>query len=295
MSVKIKDILNNTRTISCEFFPPRTEEGIPDVFSAAGRLKAYKPDFVSVTYGAGGSTRAFTERITSELKEQSELEVMAHLTCVGQSKEEIHSVLERLDQTGIENIIALRGDPPRGETDFVPTTGGFQHATELIEHIQGNFHMGVAAACYPEGHTESPNLNSDLEYVKQKVDKGAEFLITQLFFDNNDFFEFLNRAKSAGIDVPIIPGLLPILSAPQIRRFSTMCGASIPADLDRQLDKFADDDQGARALGIEHATKQVEELWDSGVPGIHFYVLNRSYSVSKILDNLSLQGRNGLG
>ena len=293
--MKIKEILKKTRTISCEFFPPRAEEGIPDVFSAVDRLKAYRPDFVSVTYGAGGSTRAFTERITTEMKQQEDLEVMAHLTCVGQSKEEIHSVLERLDQTGIENVIALRGDPPKGETDFVPAEGGFQHASELIEHIQNNFQLGVAAACYPEGHTESPNLTSDLDYVKQKVDKGADFLITQLFFDNKDFFDFLNRARSAGIDVPIIPGLLPILSAPQIRRFASMCGASIPPDLDRQLDKVADDDQGARALGIEYATKQAAELWANGVPGIHFYVLNRSYSVSKILDNLSLQGRNGLG
>jgi methylenetetrahydrofolate reductase (NADPH) len=291
--VKIKDILDNNRTISCEFFPPRAEEGIPDVFSAVERLKAYRPDFVSVTYGAGGSTRAFTERITSEMKQQSDLEVMAHLTCVGQTKEEIHSVLERLDQTGVENIIALRGDPPRGESDFVPVKGGFQHATELIEHIHNNFQMGVAAACYPEGHTESPNLNSDLDYVKQKVDKGADFLITQLFFDNSDFFGFLDRAKNAGIDVPIIPGLLPILSTPQIRRFASMCGASIPPDLDRQLDKCADDDRSARAIGIEHATKQVEELWANGVPGIHFYVLNRSYSVSKILDNLNLPGHNG--
>ena len=291
--MKIKDILETTRTISCEFFPPRTEEGIPDVFNAVDRLKAYRPDFVSVTYGAGGSTRAFTERITSEMKQQADLEVMAHLTCVGQTKEEIHSVLERLDQTGIENIIALRGDPPRGETDFVPVEGGFQHATELIEHIPENFQMGVAAACYPEGHTESPNLSRDLEYIKQKVEKGADFLITQLFFDNSDFFGFLDRARSAGIDVPIIPGLLPILSAPQIRRFASMCGASIPAELDRQLDKCADDDQAARSLGIEHATKQVEELWANGVPGIHFYVLNRSYSVSKILDNLDLPGHSG--
>ena len=263
------------------------------MFSAVDRLKAYRPDFVSVTYGAGGSTRAFTERITSEIKQQAELEVMAHLTCVGQTKEEIHTVLERLDQSGIENIIALRGDAPKGESEFVAVEGGFQHATDLIEHIHENFQLGVAAACYPEGHTESPNLSADLDYVKQKVNKGADFLITQLFFDNSDFFDFLDRARTAGIDVPIIPGLLPILSAPQIRRFSAMCGARIPPDLDRQLDKFADDDQAARELGVEHATKQVEELWANGVPGIHFYVLNRSYSVSKILDNLSLPGHSG--
>ena len=263
------------------------------MFNAVDRLKAYRPDFVSVTYGAGGSTRTFTERITMEMKQQADLEVMAHLTCVGQTKEEIHSVLERLDQAGIENIIALRGDPPRGESDFVPVAGGFLHATELIEHIQNNFQMGVAAACYPEGHTESPNLSADLKYVKQKVDKGADFLITQLFFDNRDFFRFLDRAKNAGIDVPIIPGLLPILSAPQIRRFASLCGASMPPDLDRQLDKYAEDDHAARAIGIEHATKQVEELWANGVPGIHFSVLNRSYSVSKILDNLNLSRHNG--
>jgi len=291
--LKINDILTKTRPVSFEFFPPRNAEGIPAVLETMDELKPYCPDFVSVTYGAGGSTRAFTEEITLQIKRETGVEVMAHLTCVGQNKEEIDEVLQRLESEGVENIIALRGDPPRGSTEFVPVEGGFQHATDLLKHVQSNFRFGVAAACYPEGHTESPNLSADLDYVKQKVDKGADFLITQLFFDNSDFFGFLDRAKNAGIDVPIIPGLLPILSAPQIRRFASMCGASIPPDLGRQLDKRADDDQSARALGIEHATKQVEELWANGVPGIHFYVLNRSYSVSKILDNLDLPGHSG--
>ena len=288
--MRIKQILNETRTISCEFFPPRTEDGIPAVFRAVDRLKAFNPDFVSVTYGAGGSTRAFTEQITVALNEQHDLEVMAHLTCVGQAKEEVHSVLDRLNEAGIENIIALRGDPPRGDTEFVPAENGFHHASDLIEHIRGNFDFGIAAACYPEGHTESEDLDADLRYAKLKVEKGAEFLITQLFFDNEEYFDFTRRAEQAGIEVPIIPGVLPILSAGQIRRFTSLCGAKIPDALDQELERFADDDRAARELGVEYATRQVEELWEHGVPGIHFYVLNRSYSVSKILGNLGLSG-----
>ena len=292
--MKIIDILKDRRTISCEFFPPRTEEGISGVFGAIQRLQRFKPDFISVTYGAGGSTRAFTERITVEAKELGDMEVMAHLTCVGQTKEEVHGVLERLDASGIDNVIALRGDPPRGESNFVPVEGGFEHATELIDHIQRNFEFGLAAACYPEGHTESVDLQSDLEYTKLKVNKGADFLITQLFYDNADFFGFMDRAAKAGINVPIIPGMLPILNTAQIRRFTALCGAKIPAGLDQKLDRYADDDDAVRELGVEHATRQAEELWASGVPGIHFYVLNRSYSVSKILGNLGLPKHNGL-
>jgi methylenetetrahydrofolate reductase (NADPH) len=291
--LKIKDILKEKRTISCEFFPPREAEGIPNVLRAIERVSAFAPDFVSVTYGAGGSTRAFTEEITMHVKRKTVLEVMAHLTCVGQSKEEIHRVLERLDRARVENVIALRGDPPRGQASFTPVAGGFNHSTDLIKHIKENFQFGVAAACYPEGHTESPDLDTDIRFAKLKVDEGADFLITQLFYDNNDFFEFIERAHKAGINVPIVPGVLPILSASQIRRFTALCGAKIPPDLDQQLDKYADDDDAVRELGIEHSTQQVKELWDCGVPGIHFYVLNRSYSVSKILTNLSLPGHGG--
>ena len=288
--MRIKHILENTRTISCEFFPPRTVDGIPGVLRAAERLKEFSPDFVSVTYGAGGSTRTFTEQITVALNQQRDLEVMAHLTCVGQAKEEVHQVLERLDEAGIQNIIALRGDPPRGDTEFVPAENGFHHASDLIDHIRENFDFGIAAACYPEGHTESEDLDADLSYAKLKVEKGADFLITQLFFDNEDFFDFTRRAQQAGIDVPIIPGVLPILSASQIRRFTSLCGAKIPEALDQELERYVDDDRGARELGVEYATQQVAELWENGVPGIHFYVLNRSYSVSKILSNLGLAG-----
>ena len=291
--MKIKDLLKIKRTISCEFFPPRDAEGIPNVLRAIQRVKTYNPDFVSVTYGAGGSTRAFTEEITLRVKEEADLEVMAHLTCVGQTSDEIHGVLERLDQAGIENVIALRGDPPRGESGFVPVEGGFDHATDLIRHIRQHFPFGVAGACYPEGHVESADMESDLDYVKRKVDEGAEFLVTQLFYDNRYFFDFMDRAAKAGIDVPVVAGVLPILSAAQIRRFTALCGAKIPEALDLQLDQFCDDDNAVRELGIEYATEQVRELWDSGVPGVHFYVLNRSYAVSKILSNLGITGHTG--
>ena len=288
--MKIRDLLKDKRTISCEFFPPREADGIPNVLRAIDRVKAYQPDFVSVTYGAGGSTRAFTEEITMHIKRETGLEVMAHLTCVAQTREDIHGVLERLDENGIENIIALRGDPPQGQTDFVPVTGGFEHATSLIKHIRQNFQFGLAGACYPEGHVESSDLGKDIEYARLKVEEGADFLVTQLFYDNSHFFEFIDRAAKAGINVPIVPGVLPILTTAQIRRFTGLCGATIPAELDRQLEKYAGDDDAVRELGIEYATNQVRELWDSGVPGVHFYVLNRSYSVSKILDNLGIEG-----
>ena len=288
--MKIIDILKETRPVSFEFFPPRTAEGIPAVLETLDELKPYCPDFVSVTYGAGGSTRAFTEEITLQIKRNAGVEVMAHLTCVGQNKEEIDEVLERLEAEGVENIIALRGDPPRGSTEFIPMEGGFQHATDLLQHITSNFNFGVAAACYPEGHTESVDLDTDLEYVKQKVGNGADFLISQLFYDNRYFFEFVKRARAGGIEVPIIPGVLPVLNSSQVRRFTTLSGSKIPPALDQLLDKYADDDASARDMGVEYATDQVRELWDAGVPGVHFYVLNRSYSVSRILDNLKLPG-----
>ena len=288
--MKIREMLQEGRTISFEFFPPRAADGIPGVLDTVNELTAYCPDFVSVTYGAGGSTRQFTERITIEAKESAGVEVMAHLTCVGQTVDELDSVLRRLEEAGIENVIALRGDPPRGEEQFVATEGGFSHASDLVTHINANYDFGIAAACYPEGHTEAESLERDLEYAKLKVDNGADFLITQLFFDNNDYFAFADRAAAAGIGVPVIPGILPVLSAPQIRRFTALCGSKIPPGLDAELDRLAEDEDAVRELGIEHATRQVEELWAAGAPGVHFYVLNRSYSVSKILNHLSIEG-----
>ena len=290
---KIIDIINRRRTVSFEFFPPRTEEGIPGVFRSIDRLKKFSPDFISVTYGAGGSTRSYTERIVLHAKEENDLVVMAHLTCVGQTREQVNAVLERYENAGIQNVIALRGDPPQGETVFVPEEDGFAHATDLIAHTKANFDFGIAGACYPEAHTESPNIAQDIEYAKMKVDLGADFLITQLFYDNHDFYRFIDSARAAGIMVPILPGILPVLSASQIRRITSLCGAKIPPELDRKLDQYADDDKAVREIGIEYAAEQVRDLWANDVAGVHFYVLNRSYSVSKILTNLGLAERVG--
>ena len=284
-------MLRKGRTISFEFFPPRAAEGIPGVLDTVSELTdAYSPDFISVTYGAGGSTRHFTEEITVKAKESSGVEVMAHLTCAGQTVDELDEVLQMLEGAGIENVIALRGDPPRGENEFTVTEGGFSHASELVSHIKANYEFGIAAACYPEGHTEAASLKQDLEYAKLKVDSGADFLITQLFFDNNDYFAFAEKAAAGGIGVPVIPGILPVLSGPQIRRFTSLCGSKIPEDLDAELNRLGDDDDSVRELGIDYAARQVEGLLAAGVPGVHFYVLNRSYSVSRILDRLGIAG-----
>ena len=284
--MKIKEMLSRKPTLSFEFFPPKTEEGIPAVHRVIGRLEQFNPDFVSVTYGAGGGTRKFTEDIITHVKHETSLEAMAHLACAAQTMEDVHEVLVRLEQAGIENIIALRGDPPRGQQTFVPAGGEFAHATDLIEHARESFDFGIAAACYPEGHQESRDLESDIEYTKMKVDLGADFLITQLYYDNTYFFDFLDRARQAGIEVPILPGLLPIVSASQIIRIAQLSGATIPTELRTKLEKNAEDDRATREIGIEHATRQVEELWNARVDGTHFYVLNKSYSVSKILSNV---------
>ncbi len=291
--MKIKHILNNRRTVSFEFFPPREAEGIQGVVDVAQALQSFNPDFVSVTYGAGGGTRAFTEEITTRLKSETTLEVMAHLTCVAQTRSEVHGVLQRLQHSGIENVIALRGDRPSDWDAAGPDADEFPHATDLIAHIKEHFDFGVAGACYPEGHTESESLDSDIKYARMKQDLGADFLITQLFYDNTHFYRLQERAAAAGITAPIIPGLLPILSTPQIRRFTSLCGATIPAELDELLERFADDNRAVREIGIERSTRQAEDLWANGVPGIHFYVLNRQYSVSQILGNLNLPGHTG--
>ena len=291
--MKIRDVLASERTVSFEFFPPRTAEGIPSVFRAIGRLNKYSPSFVSVTYGAGGSTQALTEQIVVGVKKDTLMLPMAHLTCASQTREEVHNVLVRLESAGIRNVIALRGDPPRGQERFVPVAGGFSHSSDLIEHIKRNFSFGIAAACYPETHLESPDPQSDMEFTKLKVELGAELLITQLFFNNGDFYSFVERARKAGISVPILAGLMPVLNTAQIQRFTSLCGATIPPELNAKLVKHADDSDAVRQIGIEHTTEQVRDLWESGVDGVHFYVLNRSYSVSAVLRNLALPNHTG--
>ena len=293
--MKISQILKTDRSISFEFFPPRNERGHRAFFRSLDRLSAFRPSFVSVTYGAGGSTKEVTEEMVVGVLRDTPLLPMAHLTCSAQTRREVDEVLRRLDSAGIENVIALRGDPPRGSDRFVPLEDGFAHATDLIRHIRANYDLGVAAACYPETHPEAVSPESDLEFAKMKVDLGAEFLVTQLFFDNRDFFGFVDRARQAGIEAPIIAGIMPILSASQIRRMTALCGAGIPPALDAKLSRHEDDDDAVRELGIEHATRQVRDLWDNGVDGIHFYALNRARSVSRILHDLRLPGHEGEG
>ena len=291
--MKIRDILDSKRTVSFEFFPPREAEAVDGVVDVIKGLQRFNPDFVSVTYGAGGGTRAYTEEITLRLRRETSLEVMAHLTCVAQSRGEVHGVLERLNAAGVGNVIALRGDRPADASLTTPGADEFAHATELITHIRDNFDFGIAAACYPEGHTESTDADTDLQYVRMKQDLGADFLITQLFYDNRHFYDLLERADKAGINLPIVPGVLPILSTAQIRRFTQLCGATIPAELDAQLERYAEDNRAVREIGVEYATRQVQDLWANGVPGVHFYVLNRAYSISHILQTLNLDGHRG--
>ena len=289
--MKIKDILKTERTLSFEFYPPKRTELVGSVFKTIKQMEKYCPNFISITYGAGGSTQVFTEEIAVRAQKELDVEVMCHLTCAGRSREELHELLERLSQAGLDNVIGLRGDNS-GENQemFVPAKDGFAHATELIEYIKHNFSFGIAAACYPQGHPQALDLTTDLEYTKRKVELGADFLITQLFYDNNHFFEFLDRARKIGIDVPILAGVLPILNTAQIRRFTALCGVKIPLALDRKLEYFADDEEAVRELGVEYATDQVRSLLDGGVNGIHFYVLNRTYSVPRILCNLGILG-----
>ena len=266
--MKIRDMFKaGGRTISFEFFPPRTEQGEETLFRSIERLKVFQPNYVSVTYGAGGSTRDKTLDIVDRIKRETDLEVMAHLTCVGQTKEQVHDVLLGLEEMGIDNVLALRGDPPRGQEKFIPPEGGFEYTSELITHIRQNFAFCIGGAGFPEGHLDSPDLRTDTAYLKMKVESGAEFIVTQLFFDNEDFFAFMDRIERADIRVPIIAGILPILSTGQIRRFTALCGAKIPPELDTQLERFADDDEAVREIGLELATKQVEELWRRGCGG----------------------------
>jgi len=269
---------------SFEFFPTKTDAGARKLMATVADLqRAHAPDFVSVTYGAGGSTQGRTLELVTRIQKDLGITAMAHMTCAGSTVEEISKVVDELSSSGIENILALRGDPPVGEEGFVATEGGFAHATELIEWLRANHELGVGAACYPEGHVESKNPQEDLHWTKVKVDKGAQFLVTQLFFDSTDYFAFVDRARDADITVPIVPGIMPIANVAQIERFTKMCGASIPEELIDRLHSVQDDPAFVMAIGIEHAIKQCRELLAGGAPGLHFYTLNKSFATRSIL------------
>lgn len=282
--MKIIDRLaEQTPSFSFEFFPPKTEEGMERLFATVAALKAHDPTYVSVTYGAGGSTRRLTVELVGRIKREAGIETMAHLTCVGATREEIRQVLDELRGRGIENVLALRGDPPKGERVFAAPEGGFAHASELVEFIRSRYSFTLAAACYPEKHLEAPDLETDLRHLKHKVDAGVDFLITQLFYDNADYFSFVRRARAIGIDRPIVPGIMPIENVAQIKRITAMCGAKIPPQLLGRLEA-APSEAEARAIGIAHATDQCRALLAADAPGIHFYTLNRSRATVEILD-----------
>ena len=274
------------KTFSVEFFPPKTDKGEESLFEEIAVLKKLKPSFCSVTYGAGGSTRGKTVELVERIHRECRMEVMCHLTVVGQSKNEVRTVLAGLKQKGIENIIALGGDPPQGVVDWVPHPDGFSHSVELVREAASYRWFSIAVAGFPEVHPRALSREADLKYLKEKADAGADVVITQLFFDNEDFYRYVDDLQKLGVRAPIIPGILPVLSAPQVRRFTSICGARIPPRLERLLAKVEEDDEGAERLGIDYATEQCERLLSFGVPGIHFYSLNKSRSVKAIFENL---------
>jgi methylenetetrahydrofolate reductase (NADPH) len=282
--MRISELLESRRPVfSFEFFPPKTDEGRQTLEGTLEVLKNDRPDYVSVTYGAGGATRNSTVEITKSIKQDLGIEAMAHLSCVGEPSERLVEILGDIDSAGIENVLALRGDPPRGETEWRPHPGGLSYSVELISLIGERFDFCVGAACFPEVHPDAPDRESDLRYAREKVEAGVSFLITQLFFDNELYFDFVEDARRAGIDVPIIPGIMPITNYGQIKRFTEMCGASIPDELTTQLDGRADDPEAVAELGVAYATLQCSDLLARGAPGIHFYTLNRSTATRAIL------------
>lgn len=285
--MKIKAILEKVRpSFSFEFFPPKDDEGFDKLFTTITQLKPCQPTYVSVTFGAGGSTRTKTIDLVGRIKNEIGLESMAHLTCVGSDREYIAAILDTLQAQGIQNILALRGDPPQGQEEFEKPENGFAYANELVAFIRANYDFCIGVAGHPEGHMECPDQKADLDHLKRKVDAGADFIVTQLFFDNRFYFDFIGRAQNLGIQVPIIPGIMPILNVKQIQRFTKMCGSTIPASLMERLEAVQDDPEMVRQLGIDHATEQCEDLLQEGAPGIHFYTLNRSNATLKILESL---------
>jgi methylenetetrahydrofolate reductase (NADPH) len=266
-----------TPVVSFEFFPPKTEEGVEQLYRTVEELRKCRPSFVSVTFGAGGSTRDRTLDLVSRIQRELGVVTMAHLTCVGSTREEIGGILQRLADSGVRNILALRGDPPKGEANFVPVPGGFRFASELIAYIrERGFDFCVGAACYPEGHVETRDLDADLGHLVTKVAAGVDFLVSQLFFDNEDYRAFVRRARAAGIEVPIVPGLMPVTNVGQTERFTQLCGSRIPQELHRRLRIVASDPAAVVATGVQWTVDQGRSLLRDGAPGLHFYTLNRS-------------------
>jgi len=291
--MQIRDLLAAGKpSFSFEFFPPKNEEAAAQLEKTIAELSVLEPTFVTVTYGAGGSTREKTIDIVSRIKRETGIEAMAHLTCVGATREDLRQVLDRLTSNGVENILALRGDPPKGETAFQAVEGGFRYASELVAFIREEYgdRVCVGGAGYPERHVECANPAVDLDHLKRKVAAGLDFITTQLFFDNRVYFEFVERARACGINVPIVPGIMPITNASQTERFTVSCGATLPFKLAAELNRRRDDQRAVQQLGVAHATSQCIELLMGGAPGLHFYTLNRSSATSEIFASLRATG-----
>jgi methylenetetrahydrofolate reductase (NADPH) len=272
--------------VSFEFFPPKTEAGYDSLYRTIAELKRLGPGFVSVTWGAGGSTRRRTAELVVQIQRELGLTAMAHMTCVGSPAEELAEALDGLAREGLENLLALRGDPPRDQPDFRPAPGGFSHADELVRFVRSRWGFCLGGACYPETHPEAESAEADLANLVGKVRAGAEFLITQLFFDPADYFAFVARARAAGVEVPIVPGIMPVISAQNARRMASLCGAAIPAALETRLAAAGDDEAATLEVGVAWATEQCRTLLDRGVPGLHFYTLNRSPAARRVHENL---------
>jgi len=285
--MRIDEILGGPEPVfSIEFFPPKTLEKVDELFETVEALKPLDPTFVSVTYGAGGATRDGTVEIATRIKQEHGLEAMAHLSCVGETREGLIEILDRFQAAGIENVLALRGDPPRGEPNFQAPEGGLSSATELAEFISERYDFTIGGTCFPEVHPDAPNLEADLAYLKTKVAGGARFLITQLFFDNRLYFDFVSSARAAGIDVPIIPGVIPIATYSQVARICDLCQASIPMELSGAMEALGGDANAEALLGVAYAARQCDELLAGGAPGIHFYALNRAPGTRAVLSAL---------
>jgi methylenetetrahydrofolate reductase (NADPH) len=287
-SMRIDKVIGQGKpALSFEFFPPKTEAGFQLLFQTVNDLKPVQPTYVSVTYGAGGSTREKTVGLVQRIQNEAKIRSMAHLTCVGHTAEQIGRVLDELWAGGIRNVLALRGDPPAGQSQFVVTEEGFAYADQLVSFARARHDFCIGVAGYPEGHPQCLNKTRDLEHLKQKVDNGGCFVITQLFFDNPEFYRFRDDARAMGIKVPIVAGIMPILNVAQIKRFISMCGAKIPQPLLLKLESVEQDPEAVYAAGVEHATKQCQDLLDNGVDGLHFYTLNKSKATVHICKMLN--------
>jgi methylenetetrahydrofolate reductase (NADPH) len=284
--MRICDLYGETEpVISFEFFPPKTEKGYLSLFRTIAELRDLDPGFVSVTMGAGGSTRRKTVGLVTQIQRELRLTAMAHLPCVGFERAEVAEILKTLQKAGLENVLALRGDPPQGE-EFTPPVDGFDYAADLVAFIRERDYHCIGAACFPEVHPAAANAESDLKYLHAKVQQGADFLVTQLFFDNQKYFDFVARARTSGIEVPIVPGIMPVTSMANAKRMLAMGGGQMPPELEAELDRVGDNDDAAAELGIRWATEQCRELIERGAPGIHFYTLNRSPATRRIYQSL---------